>query len=212
MSGPSDVFSSLRISSIRYEPPSSPQERISIDIISKSIHPINILTKKGEYTYPYTVTVVEKPKEPNTGFYAGGIFEQSTIGLPRRRQTGIARTFEQVKNDGAKLVPIETMYLNLEWCLAPEIKMPYCEEQDVKHLKKNIDLAIAHFDESTPTLESILKENLKKWQALGKENPENFDEKAQKEFSTDIEHAIALRAEILKKVAENKASTANENP
>ena len=205
------VFNSLEIASIRYY---NQESRVGLDVfVYRNISETKINTLNA-MTYPFTIAVVEKPKEPYIDFYSGGsYFEQNRAGKPEKLQTGTARTFEEVKNDGAKLTTIELLYLGLDQCLTLRKQAPkFCSELEITSMQKNIDLAIAHYDESTPTLESILKENLKNNQAMAKENPQMFDEKYQKDFSVKMEQAINLRAEILKKVAENMTHTTNENP
>ncbi len=43
-------------------------------------------------------------------------------------------------------------------------------------------------------------------------NPDYCDDQSLSDFPVKIAKAVAIRTEILKKVAENKASTTNENP
>ena len=205
------VFNSLEIASIRY---TNPEGRVGLDVFAYRNISETKISSINAMTYPFTIAVVEKPKEPYIDFYPGGsYFEQNRAGKPEKPQTGTARTFEEVKNDGAKLTTIELLYLGLDQCLTLRKQAPkFCSELDIERMRKHIDLAIAHYAESTPTLESILKENLKNNQAMAKENPQMFDEKYQKDFSVKMEQAINLRAEILKKVAENMTHTTNENP
>ena len=205
------VFNSLEIASIRYY---NEESRVGLDVFAYRNISETKISSINAMTYPFTIAVVEKPKEPYIDYYPGGsYFEQNRAGKPEKLQTGTARTFEEVKNDGAKLTTIELLYLGLDQCLTLRKQAPkFCNELDITRMQKNIDLAIAHYDESTPTLESILKENLKNNQAMAKENPQIFDEKSHKDFSVKMEQAINLRAEILKKVAANKKLTAHENP
>ena len=205
------VFNSLEIASIRY---TNPEGRVGLDVFAYRNISETKISSINAMTYPFTIAVVEKPKEPYIDFYPGGsYFEQNRAGKPEKPQLGTARAFEEVKNDGAKLTTIELLYLGLNQCLTLRKQAPkFCSELEITSMQKNIDLAIAHYDESTPTLESILKENLKNNQAMAKKNPQMFDEKYQKDFSVKMEQAINLRAEILKKVAENMTHTTNENP
>ena len=205
------VFNSLEIASIRYY---NQESRVGLDVFAYRNISETKISSLNAMTYPFTIAVVEKPKEPYIDFYPGGsYFEQNRAGKPEKPQLGTARAFEEVKNDGAKLTTIELLYLGLNQCLTLRKQAPkFCSELEITSMQKNIDLAIAHYDESTPTLESILKENLKNNQAMAKKNPQMFDEKYQKDFSVKMEQAINLRAEILKKVAENMTHTTNENP
>lgn len=205
------VFNSLEIASIRYY---NEESRVGLDVFAYRNISETKISSINAMTYPFTIAVVEKPKEPYIDYFPGGsYFEQNRAGKPEKLQTGTARTFEEVKNDGAKLTTIELLYLGLDQCLTLRKQAPkFCNELDITRMQKNIDLAIAHYDESTPTLESILKENLKNNQAMAKENPQIFDEKSHKDFSVKMEQAINLRAEILKKVAAKKKLTAHENP
>ncbi len=162
MSEPIAIFNTLEIASIGYQPPESVNDRIGLSIFTYSNIPSNATGTNQAETYPFTIALVEKPKEPNAGFYPGGsYFEQNRAGKPEKPQTGTARTFEEVKNDGAKLATIEILYLDLEQCLTLRKQAPkFCSELDIKRMRKNIDLAIMHYDESTPTLESIINANL----------------------------------------------------
>lgn len=209
------VFNSLEIASIRY---TNPEGRVGLDVFAYRNISETKISSINAMTYPFTIAVVEKPKEPYIDFYPGGsYFEQNRAGKPEKPQTGTARTFEEVKNDGAKLTTIELLYLGLDQCLTLRKQAPkFCSKLDIERMRKHIDLAIAHYAESTPTLESILKANSKDQQVMAKENPQIFDEKSQKDHLLKMEQAIKqavnLRAEILKKVAANKKLTAHENP
>lgn len=214
MSDPIAVFNTLEVASIGYRPPNSADDRVGLNVFTYRNLPSNGVGRSDNVTYPFTVVIVEKPKEPNAGFYAGGShFEQNRASKAEKLQTGIARTFKEVKNDGAKLVTIELLYLGLEQCLTLRKQAPaFCSEADIKRMHKNIDLAIEHYDESTPTLESIINTNLKTCLEMRVKNPEYCDDQSLKGFPEKIAQAVAIRTEILNKVAENKRNTTNENP
>ena len=214
LSDPIAVFNTLEVASIAYSPPESAADRVGLDVFTYRNLPSNGTNRSDNETYPFTIAIVEKPKEPHAGFYAGGsYFEQNRASKPEKLQSGVARTFEEVKNDGAKLVTIELLYLGLEQCLTLRKQAPkFCSEADIKRMHKNIDLAIMHYDESTPTLESIINANLKTCLEMRVKNPEYCDNQSLKGFPEKTAKAVAIRTEILKKVAENKRHTTNENP
>lgn len=208
------VFNTLEVASIAYSPPESADDRVGLNVFTYRNLPSNGAGRSDNETYPFTIAIVEKPKEPHAGFYAGGsYFEQNKASKPQKLQTGVARTFEEVKNDGAKLVSIELLYLGLEQCLTLRKQAPkFCSEADIKRMHKNINLVIMHYDETTPTLESIINTNLKTCLEMRVKNPEYCDDQSLKGFPGKIAQAVAIRTDILKKVAENKRSTTNENP
>ena len=208
------VFNTLEVASIGYSPPESADDRVGLNVFTYRNIPSNGAGRSDNETYPFTIVIVEKPKEPNSGFYAGGsYFEQNRASKPEKLQSGVARTFEEVKNDGAKLATIELLYLGLEQCLTLRKQAPkFCSEADIKRMHKNIGLAIMYYDESTPTLESIINTNLKTCLEMRVKNPEYCDDQSLKGFPDKIAEAVALRTEILNKVAENKRSATNENP
>jgi hypothetical protein len=94
------------------------------------------------FTAPFTIAVVDKPKEPYFDFDTGGsYFEQTRAGKSEKFQMGIARTFEEVKNNGAKLAPMELLQLELDQCLEMRKQNSnFCDEYDIKRMQKNIDL------------------------------------------------------------------------
>lgn len=214
LSDPIAVFNTLEVASIGYRSPNSADDRVGLNVFTYRNIPSNGAGRSDNDTYPFTIVIVEKPKEPNAGFYAGGsYFEQNRASKPEKLQSGVARTFEEVKNDGAKLATIEILYLDLEQCLTLRKQAPkFCSEADIKRMHKNIDLAIEHYDESTPTLESIINANLKTCLEMRVKNPEYCDDQSLKGFPEKTAKAVAIRIEILNKVAEIKRSSPNENP
>jgi|GEM_PF-7080923 len=197
LSNPISIANSVEIASVKY---SNPSGRIHLNVFAYRNLPINssisVDSLADPFTYPFTIAAVDKPKKPYIDFDTGGsYFEQNRVGKSEKMQTGIARTFEEVINNGAKLASMELLQLDLEQCLEMRKQNPkFCDEYDIKRMQKNIDIAIAHFDEATPTLEGMIKENLQICLEMKQKYGHVCDELS---FSVKISNAAKTRQELL---------------
>lgn len=193
LSYPLRITNPIEISSVSY---SNDKGHINLDLTlySKSYSQNSIADES--LTYPFIIAAVDKPKERYVDFEGGrGIFTQSSSRKAEKLQSGIARAFDEVKMYGAKLVPMEQLQLELEHCFEERKQgLNFCDDNNIKYRQKNIELAITHFDESTPTLEGIIKENLQICLEMKQKYGHVCDELR---FSVSISNAVKTRQELL---------------